>query len=68
MWNAGNEPVPAPTQAATTSFVQAVAPSLNDLTDSLIQLIPSPPPPPPPPTVIQALAPLEEVRGQQCCF
>ena len=63
MWHAGNEPVPAPAQAATTSFVQAVAPSLNDLTDSLIQLIPSPPPPPPPPTVIQALAPLEEVRG-----
>ena len=60
--HAGNQPVPAPAQAVANNFVTAVAPSLNDVTNSLIALIPSPPPPPPPPTVIQALAPLEEVR------
>ncbi len=59
--HAGSQPVPAPAQAAANSFVTAVAPGLNDVTNSLIALIPSPPPPPPPPTVIQALAPLEEV-------
>lgn len=58
---AGYEPVPAPLQAQTASFANAVAPSVNQLTQAMLQLIPSPPPPPPPPTVIQALAPLEEV-------
>ena len=53
--------MPAPAQAAADNFVTAVAPSLNDVTNSLIALIPSPPPPPPPPTVIQALAPIEAV-------
>jgi hypothetical protein len=58
---AGYEPVPAPLQSTTASFANALAPSVNQLTNSLIELIPSPPPPPPPPTFIQALAPLEEV-------
>lgn len=58
--------MPAPAQAVASNFASAVAPSLNDLTSSLIQLIPSPPPPPPPPTVIQALAPLEQVLTTLC--
>lgn len=58
---AGNEPVPAPAQAVAANFANALAPGVNSLTQSLMELIPSPPPPPPPPTVIQALAPLEQV-------
>lgn len=58
---AGNQPVPAPAQAVAANFANALAPSVNQLTQSLMELIPSPPPPPPPPTVIQALAPLEQV-------
>lgn len=60
---AGNQPVPAPAQAVAANFANAIAPGVNSLTQSLMELIPSPPPPPPPPTVIQALAPLEQVRA-----
>ena len=66
--HAGSQLVPAPAQAAANNFITAVAPSLNDVTNSLIALIPSPPPPPPPPTVIQALAPLEEVMPTLSCI
>ncbi|BDA49256.1 hypothetical protein COCOBI_13-3670 [Coccomyxa sp. Obi] len=64
-WTAGNQPVPAPAQAVAANFANALAPSVNQLTQSLMELIPSPPPPPPPPTVIQALAPLEQAATQR---
>jgi hypothetical protein len=69
---AGNEPVPAPAKQFATQVANALEPGVNQLTESLMALIPSPPPPPPPPTVITALAPLEEVTNPiltipHCC-
>lgn len=55
--------MPAPAQALAADVADKLTPSVNQLTQSLLALIPSPPPPPPPPTVITALAPLEEARA-----
>ena len=43
----------------------AISPVVNGVSNDILALLPAPPPPPPPPTVLQVLAPLEQVHHIQ---